>query len=94
MLDGIVTVAGILRCLSRRVTGELFGVLCGFSHSKQRLTIMFDKGMNSGKAIQAIDDHSRIRFITTCSTHFAEELAGTDKGTFAPLDIEKNRRLL
>ena len=73
---------------------DLFGVMCGFNQSKQRLTVVFDKGMNSEEAIQAIDDHNRIHFITTYSTYFAEELAGTDKGKFDPLDIEKNRRLL
>jgi transposase len=80
--------------LFRRVIDELFGIMCGFNQSKQRLTVVFDKGMNSEEAIQAIDDHNRIHFITTYSTYFAEELAGTDKGKFDPLDIEKNRRLL
>ncbi len=80
--------------LFRQVIDELFGILCGFNQSKQRLTVVFDKGMNSEEAIQAIDDHTRIHFITTYSTYFAEELAGTDKGKFDPLDIGKNRRLL
>jgi transposase len=50
--------------------------------------------MNSEEAIGEIDDHTRIHFITTYSTYFVEELAGVDARTFAPLDIEKNRRLL
>ena len=79
--------------LFRQVIDELFGVMCGFNQSKQRLTVVFDKGMNSEEAIGAIDDHTRIHFITTYSTYFAEELAATDLGKFAPLDIEKNRRL-
>jgi transposase len=78
----------------RRVIDELFGVMCGFNRTKQRLTVVFDKGMNSEEAIQSIDDHARIHFITTYSTHFVEELAGTESGKFGPLDIEKNRRLL
>jgi transposase len=80
--------------LFRQVIDELFGVMCGFNQSKQRLTVVFDKGMNSEEAIETIDDHNRIHFITTYSTYFAEELAATDKGKFDPLDIEKNRRLL
>jgi len=80
--------------LFRRVIDELFGVMCGFNQSKQRLTVVFDKGMNSEEAIGEIDDHTRIHFITTYSTYFVEELAGVDARTFAPLDIEKNRRLL
>ena len=80
--------------LFRRTIDELFGVMCGFNQSKQRLTVVFDKGMNSEEAIQTIDDHTRIHFITTYSTYFVEELVGTDLGQFAPLDIAKNRRLL
>ena len=80
--------------LFRRTIDELFGVMCGFNQSKQRLTVIFDKGMNSEEAIRTIDDQTRIHFITTYSTYFVEELAGTDLGQFAPLDIAKNRRLL
>jgi transposase len=80
--------------LFRQIIDELFGVMCGFNQSKQRLTVVFDKGMNSEEAIQAIDDHTRIHFITTYSTYFAEELAGTDLRKFVPLDIDKNRRLV
>ena len=80
--------------LFRRVIDEMFGVMCGFNKTKQRLTVVFDKGMNSEEAIHNIDDRSRIHFITTYSTYFAEELAGLDPRKFAPLDIKKNRRLL
>ena len=79
--------------LFRRVIDEMFGVMCGFNQSKQRLTVVFDKGMNSEEAIQAIDDHNRIHFITTYSTYFAEELATADPRKFVPLDLERNRRL-
>jgi transposase len=30
----------------RRLIDELFGVMCGFNQTKQRLTVVFDKGMN------------------------------------------------
>jgi transposase len=80
--------------LFRRVIDELFGVMCGFNRTKQRLTVVFDKGMNSEEAIQSIDDQARIHFITTYSTYFVEELAATDTGQFAPLDTAKNRRLV
>ena len=70
--------------LFRRTIDELFGVMCGFNQSKQRLTVVFDKGMNSEEAIQTIDDHTRIHFITTYSTYFVEELAGTDIGNSRP----------
>ena len=80
--------------LFRRVIDELFGLMCGFNQTKQRLTVVFDKGMNSEEAVRSLDDHARIHFVTTYSTYFAEELAGTDLKAFAPLDIEKNRRLV
>ena len=80
--------------LFRRVIDEMFGVMCGFNQTKQRLTVVFDKGMNSEEAVRSLDGHPRIHFITTYSTYFAEELAGTELKAFAPLDIEKNRRLL
>lgn len=72
---------------------ELFGVMCSFNQTKQRLTVVFDKGMNSEEAIHSIDDNARIHFITTYSTYFVEELAGTDLRNFVPLDIDKNRSL-
>lgn len=77
----------------RQMIDEMFGIMCGFNQSKQRLTVVFDKGMNSEEALSRIDDHTRIHFITTYSTYFAEELAGADLGNFAPLAIEKNREL-
>ena len=69
----------------RRIIDEMFGVMCGFNTTKQRLTVVFDKGMNSPEAIRTIDDHGRVHFITTYSPHFVEELAGTDLKQFAPL---------
>lgn len=80
--------------LFRRVIDELFGVMCGFNQGPQCLTVVFDKGMNSETAIQSVDDHRRIHFITTYSTYFVEELAGTALRKFTPLDIVKNRHLL
>lgn len=77
----------------RRVIDELFGVMCGFNQTKQRLTVVFDKGMNSEEAISGIDDHPRIHFITSYSTYFAEELAGKDLRSFVLLKIARNDRL-
>ncbi len=80
--------------LFRQVIDELFGVMCGFNQTKQRLTVVFDKGMNSEAAIGVIDDQARIHFITSYSTYFAEELAGTNLRRFAPLTIDKNQQLI
>lgn len=79
--------------LFRQVIDELFGVMCGFNQTKQRLTVVFDKGMNSPEAIQAIDEQGRIHFITTYSAFFVEELASTDLKYFAPLSSTEEEPL-
>jgi len=77
-----------------RVIDEMFGVLCGFNTTKQRLTVVFDKGMNSEDNVAFIDDHTRVHFITTYSTYFAEDLAATDIKRFSPLAIRHNEELI
>ena len=79
--------------LFHRVIDEMFGVLCCFNQTKQKLTVVFDKGMNSEDNIDFIDEHNRIHFITTYSPYFIEELAETSLDHFHPVDIEKNRIL-
>lgn len=77
-----------------QVIDEMFGVLCGFNNTKQRLTVVFDKGMNSEDNVAIIDNHTSIHFITTYSTYFAEELAATDLKHFSPLDIRHNNEII
>lgn len=77
----------------RQVIDEMFAVMCGFNRTKQRLTVVFDKGMNSEQAVGLIDDNTRIHFVTTYSPHYIEDLAGIDAKKFMPLDIERNRVL-
>lgn len=72
---------------------EMFGVLCEFNQTKQKLTVVFDKGMNSDENIGFIDDHTRVHFITTYSPYFVEDIATTDLKYFTLLDTEKNRQL-
>jgi len=76
-----------------RIIDEMFGVLCGFDNTKERLTVVFDKGMNSEDNIAHIDGHQRVHFITTYSTYFAEDIAATDFKHFAPLNITYNQQL-
>lgn len=78
--------------LFQQVIDEMFGVLCGFNQTKQRLTVVFDKGMNSRENIASIDSQTRINFVTNYSPYFAEELAETDLKHFLPLEIERNRQ--
>jgi len=77
-----------------KVMDEMFGVVCGLNKTKERLTVVFDKGMNAEKNFSWIDEHSRIHFVTTYSTYFARELASTSLEYFEPADTEKNRRLV
>lgn len=72
---------------------EMFGIVCGFNQTKQRLTVVIDKGMNSEGNYSWIDEHQRLHFITTYSTYFAQKLAATPVHRFEPVDLERNRRL-
>jgi transposase len=75
------------------VMDEMFGIVCGLNKTKQRLTVVFDKGINAQQNFSSIDEHSRIHFVTTYSTYFAQDLAATPLERFEPANTEKNRRL-
>ena len=76
------------------IMDEMFGIVCGLHQSKERLTVVIDKGMNSESNYAWIDEHARIHFVTTYSTYFAQDLATTTLDRFEPLDIAKNQKLL
>lgn len=76
------------------IMDEMFGIVCGLHKTKERLTVVIDKGMNSESNYAWIDDHARIHFVTTYSTYFAQELATTTLDRFEPVDIAKNKKLL
>jgi len=80
--------------LFEQLMDEMFGVVCGLNTAKERLTVVIDKGMNAEGNYAWIDEHARIHFVTTYSTYFAEELATVPFDRFAPVDIERNRRLI
>jgi transposase len=80
--------------LFHAVMDEMFGVVCGLNDTKQKLTVVLDKGMNAKDNYSWIDEHSRVHFVTTYSPYFAEALARTPLERFEPIDIEKNRRLI
>lgn len=73
------------------IMDEMFGVVCGLNKTKERLTVVIDKGMNSEGNYSWIDDHSRIHFITTYSTYFARELAAKPLSRFEVVDTPQNR---
>lgn len=72
---------------------EMFGVVCGLSKTKERLTVVVDKGMNSEDNFSWIDEHARVHFVTTYSTYFASDLARTPLARFEPIETARSRRL-
>jgi transposase len=77
-----------------KIMDEMFAIVCGLHNTKERLTVVIDKGMNSQDNFAWIDEHSRIHFVTTYSTYFAQELASIPMDRFEPVDIAKNQRLV
>ena len=63
--------------------------ISGLNRTKERLTIVIDKGMNSDNNYAWIDEHSRIHFVTTYSTYFAQEIAATPLERFEIVDNKK-----
>lgn len=80
---------------------KLFGsivdsVMAGMKHvsgNPCRLTIVFDKGMNSEDNITAIDENPDTNFITCYSSYFAPELIHVKLSKFSIVDTTKNREL-
>lgn len=76
-----------------RVMDEMFGVVMGFDSTKDRITVVLDKGMNSEGNFAWIDDHPRAHFVTTYSPYFAQELVATPLEHFEPIETERNGQL-
>lgn len=76
------------------VMDEMFGVVCGLNKTKERLTVVIDKGMNSEGNYTWVDEHSRVHFITTYSTYFAQKLATVPLDRFEIIDTAANKRLI
>jgi len=76
------------------VMEEMFSIVGGLNKTKERLTVVIDKGMNSEDNFAWLDDHARMHFVTTYSTYYAEDLAAIPLEQFEPVDTEKNRRLM
>ena len=75
------------------IMDEMFGIVYGFHRTKERLTVVIDKGMNAHSNYAWIDDHARIHFVTTYSTYFAQDLARTTLDHFEPVDSPANTQL-
>ena len=72
---------------------ELVTEICSWGKTKERLTVVFDKGMNSEDNVAYIDDNQRVHFVTSYSPFFAEDLAGKELKHFSPLSISKHQHL-
>jgi transposase len=76
--------------LFQQIMDEMFGIVCGFAATKERLTVVFDKGMNAEGNFAWIDNNQRIHFITNYSTYFAEDLVAIPLERFEPVATRKN----
>jgi transposase len=75
------------------VMQEMFTIVTSLERTKQRLTVVIDKGMNSEENFLWIDEHPQMHFVTTYSPHYVEELMGVPLDEFAPIEIPRNRQL-
>jgi len=73
---------------------EMFEVACNLDKTKERLTVVIDKGMNSEDNFRWVDEHARVHFVTTYSTYFSEDLTAVPLDRYEVVDIVKNRRLI
>ena len=76
------------------IMDEMFGVVCSLDKTKERLTVVIDKGMNSEDNFSWVDEHSRVHFVTTYSTHFSQDLAAIPNEQLEIVDIARNRLLI
>jgi len=72
---------------------EIFGITCGRGRTKQRLTVVVDKGMNSEENFLWLDEHPQIHFVTTYSPRYVEELMAVPLADYLPVEIPRNRAL-
>ena len=61
--------------LFNSVMEKMFKAVLDLQQTKERLTLVTDKGMNSEDSFTWIDEHPRMHFTTTYSTAYAEDLA-------------------
>lgn len=79
--------------LFSRVLAEFAHVAGGLAGTKERLTLVMDKGMNSEANYAVAGDHHRIHFVTTYSLYYAPDLARVPLSRYSPAGAGKNKRL-
>lgn len=78
--------------LFNRIVDNVLASMKNFGQA-ERLTIVFDKGMNSDDNVAAMDAREDINFITCYSPSFAPELIHVKLDRFTVLDTAKNQEL-
>ncbi len=79
--------------LFNSIMEDMFRVVLDLDKTKERLTVIIDKGMNSEDNFAWIDEHPRIHFITTYSTSYADDLAAIAMDLFEPVQTSRNSQL-
>lgn len=74
-----------------RVLDDMIAAMHSAGSPDKVLTVVFDKGMNSEDNMAALDARKNVRFITTYSTYFAEDLIRRSLKEFSVVDIPKNK---
>jgi len=80
--------------LFNEVVGQILKKMKKECGPKRNLTVVFDKGINSGENIHYIDADLHVHFVTSYSPYHAEDLMKMDLKRFHPLDIPKNHRYI
>lgn len=79
--------------LFNSIMEDMFRVVLDLDKTKERLTVIIDKGMNSEDNFAWIDEHPRIHFITTYSTSYADDLAAIAMDLFESVQTSRNSQL-
>lgn len=80
--------------LFQQILSDVLFAMKRYGRGDAELTIVVDKGMNSEENIAKIDASEGVHFITTYSTHYAEDLVRVKLSEFKPVDTPKNTELV
>ena len=80
--------------LFNQILEEMHTTVKKLSGQEKELTLVFDKGINSGANIENIDMKPDLHFITSYSPYFAQSLAEKDLENFTPVNTAPNHALV
>jgi transposase len=79
--------------LFERIFEDVFRSIKRFAVTPERVTIVFDNGMNSDDNVAAIDAREDINFITCYSPNYVPELIHVKTSKFFTVDTVKNKEM-